>query len=110
MLKKEKNQRITFAPLQSQTGIALLKQYDLENKIDSIVFIKNGKAYIKSSAALQVTKFLKGLWPLLFGFYIIPKFIRDAVYDYIAKNRITWFGSADYCEMLTPELKTRFLE
>jgi predicted DCC family thiol-disulfide oxidoreductase YuxK len=120
VLKKEKNypvgstvQRepnLFFAPLQSQTGTALLKQYGLEHKIDSIVFVKGGKAYIKSSAALQVTKYLKGLWPLLFGFYIIPKFIRDAVYDFIAKNRITWFGNADYCEMLTPELKKRFLE
>jgi len=110
VLKKEKNQELVFAPLLSQTGKALLKQYGLEHKIDSIVFVKDGKAYIKSSAALQVTKYLKGLWPLLFGFYIIPKFIRDTVYDYIAKNRITWFGSADYCEMLTPELKNRFLE
>ena len=91
-------------------GKAILKQFNLEGKTDSIVFIKNEKAFIKSSGALQLTKYLKGLWPFLFGFIIVPKFIRDAVYDYIAKNRIKWFGTADYCEMMTPEIKKRFLE
>ncbi len=110
ILKHEKDQELYFSALQSETGKQVLKQFELGNKTDSIVFIKNGKAFIRSSAALQITKHLKALWPLLFGFYIVPKFIRDAVYNYIAKNRIKWFGAADYCEMMTPELKKRFLE
>ena len=110
VLKHEKNSSLYFAALQSETGKLILKHFGLENKVDSIVFVKNEKAYIKSTGALQLTKHLKGMWPMLFGFNIIPKFIRDAVYDLIAKNRIKWFGSADYCEMMTPELKQRFLD
>lgn len=109
ILKHEKNKELYFSALQSEIGKQLLKQFNLQNA-DSIVFIKDQKAFIKSSGALQLTKYLKGLWPLLFAFYIVPKFIRNGVYDYIARNRIKWFGTADYCEMMTPELKNRFLD
>ena len=108
VLKHEKNNELYFSALQSELGKQYLKQFDLENKTNSIVFIKNGKAFIKSGGALRLTKYLKGLWPLLYCFIIVPKFIRDAVYDYIAKNRIKWYGTADYCEMMTPDLKKDF--
>jgi predicted DCC family thiol-disulfide oxidoreductase YuxK len=78
--------------------------------LDSMVLSENGKIYTQSSAALRITKYLKGLWPIMTIFLIVPPFIRNAIYSYIAKNRITWFGSADYCEMMTPELKNRFTE
>lgn len=78
--------------------------------MDSMVLLEKGKVYLQSSAALRVTKYLKGLWPMMMVFIIIPPFIRNFIYDYIARNRITWFGIADYCEMMTPELKKRFLE
>ena len=79
-------------------------------KANSIVLIENGKADTKSGAALRICKYLKGGWPLMMGFIIVPPFIRNAVYDYIAKNRIKWYGNSDYCEMITSELKKRFLE
>jgi predicted DCC family thiol-disulfide oxidoreductase YuxK len=110
ILRHEKKNELYFSPLQSEFGKAILEKFNLVGKTDSVVFIKNGKAYIKSAAALRFTAYLKGLWPLLFGLIIVPPFIRNWVYDYIASNRITWFGTADYCDMLTPELKKRFLE
>lgn len=110
ILKKEKTHELVFSPLQSQRAKELLSNYQLTNKVDSIVYIKNKKAYIKSGAALRLCLELKGLWPLMIVFIIVPPFFRDAVYDYIAKNRITWFGTADYCEVMTAEVKDRFLE
>jgi predicted DCC family thiol-disulfide oxidoreductase YuxK len=110
VLKREKNSELYFSPLQSEFGKKILKEFDLNDGTDSMVFIQNGKPYIKSSAALRLTKFLKAGWPLMAGFLIVPGFIRNAVYDLIARNRITWFGSADYCEMMTPELRKRFIE
>lgn len=110
ILKKEKHHHLLFSALQSKPGNEYLEQFQLKGKADSIVFIKNNKTFIKSSAALRLCLELKGLWPLMMGFIIVPPFIRDAVYDYIAKNRIKWFGNADYCEMMTPELRDRFLE
>ena len=79
------------------------------SQTDSIILIENGKAYTKSSAALKIARHLSGGYPLLYGFMIIPKFIRDFVYDFIARNRYKWFGRKDHCMIPTPELKKKFL-
>lgn len=110
VLRKEKDQKLIFSPLQSEFAKKTLQPFHLENNMDSMVLLENGKVHLRSSAALRVTKYLKGLWPMMMMFIIVPPFIRNAVYNYIAKNRITWFGTADYCEMMTPELNKRFLE
>ncbi len=110
ILRKEKQSELFFAALQSDFGKNILKQFGLEGKADSIVLIENGIAHTKSGAALRICKYLKGGWPLMLGFIIVPPFIRNAIYDYIAKNRIKWYGTTEYCEMMRPELKKRFLE
>ncbi|MFL5752697.1 MAG: thiol-disulfide oxidoreductase DCC family protein [Bacteroidia bacterium] len=111
IIRHEKQAKLNFASLQSPTGQALLKKYGLADKgIDSVVYINNGRAYVKSSAALQLTRLLKGLYPLLFGFIIVPPFIRNAVYDYIARNRYKWYGKKDSCMMPSPELRKRFID
>jgi predicted DCC family thiol-disulfide oxidoreductase YuxK len=110
VLRKEKNQKILFSPLQSEFAKQKLKALHVNENTDSMVLIENEKVYVRSSAALRSTRYMKGLWPLMMIFLIVPKFIRDGIYDYIAKNRITWFGAAEYCEMMTPELRKRFLE
>jgi predicted DCC family thiol-disulfide oxidoreductase YuxK len=73
------------------------------------VFIENGTAYQRSTAALKVCRYLRGLWPLCYGLIIVPPFIRDAIYNFIAHNRYKWFGRKDECMIPTPELKQRFL-
>lgn len=110
VLRKEKKNELLFSALQSGFAKKTLRSFELKDQLDSMVLLENGKIYTESSAALRITKYLKGLWPLMMAFLIVPPFIRNAVYRYIAKNRITWFGMADYCEMMTPELKKRFLE
>ncbi len=110
ILKKEKNQELIFSPLQSDFAKKTLQPFNLQEQLDSVVLLENGIIYLQSSAALRVTKYLKGLWPLMMVFIIVPTFIRNAVYNYIARNRITWFGMANYCEMMTPDLRKRFYE
>jgi predicted DCC family thiol-disulfide oxidoreductase YuxK len=110
VLRKEKNKELFFSPLQSEFAKRILMEKHVTQGLDTMVLLQNDKIYIKSSAALRITKYLKGLWPVNLALLIIPPFIRNWVYDYIAKNRITWFGIADYCEMMKPELKKRFLE
>jgi predicted DCC family thiol-disulfide oxidoreductase YuxK len=110
VLRKEKDQALIFSPLQSEFAKKTLKPFNLEDNMDTMVLFEKGKIHLRSSAALRITKYLKGLWPLMMAFIIVPPFIRNAVYNYIAKNRITWFGVADYCDMMTPELRKRFLE
>lgn len=110
IMKHEKNQSLKFASLQSEIGQKLLNQYQVPKETDSIVFIKNGKAYIKSTAALKISTYLSFPLYLLVVFIIIPAFIRNFVYDIIAKNRYKWFGKQDACMLPSPEVRARFLE
>jgi predicted DCC family thiol-disulfide oxidoreductase YuxK len=111
IIRHEKKPEIRFASLQSPTGQALLKKYDLLDKgIDSVVYIHKGKAYTKSSGALRLCRKLNALYPLLFAFIIVPPFIRNAVYDYIARNRYKWYGKKDSCMIPSPETRKRFVD
>ncbi len=99
-----------FAPLQSNTGRALLEQHALPTEtLDSIVLIEGGRVYQRSGAALRIARRLRGGWPLLYSFIIVPRFIRDRVYDFIAAHRYRWFGKEDACRVPTPALRARFL-
>lgn len=99
-----------FTTLQSETGWRLLKEYDLSSPgLDSFILIQDGKAFTRSTAALMVARQLKGPVKLLYGFIIVPPFIRNNVYNIIAKNRYKWFGKKDACMIPTPSLQSRFL-
>jgi predicted DCC family thiol-disulfide oxidoreductase YuxK len=111
VIQRDKKSLIKFAPLQSDVGRQLLKQYNLPvNTFNSFIFIEDGKAYTQSTAALKVCKYLTAWWPLFYGFIIVPKFIRDGIYKWIAKNRYKWFGKKEQCMIPTPEIRDRFLQ
>ncbi len=111
IIKKDKHQLYTFTPLQSDYGKALLKFYRLKAaRMDSRVLIRHDKVYLKSSAALHIAKTLGGLNSLLYGFIIVPPFLRNFFYDTIAKNRYKWFGKQNECVLPSAELRARFLE
>ena len=99
-----------FSSLQSDYAEDALRPFAIVPKQgESMVLLENGKVYERSTAALRVAKRLKGAWPLLYGFIIVPTFIRDAVYNYVGKNRYKWFGKQESCWVPTPELKEKFL-
>jgi len=110
VLRKEKNAELSFSPLQSEFAKNILKEKNITQDLNTMMLLENGTLYDRSSAALRVTKYLKGLWPLMGVFLIVPPFLRNFFYNILSKNRITWFGISDYCEMMTPELKKRFIE
>lgn len=110
VLKHEKKSDLYFSSLQSTLGIELLNEYSIDPKeTDSLVLIENNKAYTKSSAALRLAKHLKGIYPLAFGFMFVPSFIRNSVYDFIARNRYKWYGKKDSCMVPDPDMNKRFL-
>jgi predicted DCC family thiol-disulfide oxidoreductase YuxK len=110
VIRRDKKGTIKFTPLQSFSGKQLLGQFGLpETDMQSFIFIENGVSYNKSTAALRVCRYMNMLWPLCMVFLIVPKFIRDGVYDWIAKNRYKWFGVKDQCMVPTPEIRSRFL-
>lgn len=110
VIKHDPNELFRFASLQGNTGQQLLKQYGLStNDMNSFILVRDNKAYTRSAAALNVAKQLTGFAKLLYGFIIVPPFIRDAVYDLIARNRYKWFGKKDSCMIPTAALRSRFL-
>lgn len=109
-IKRNTKADIRFAPMQSEAGQKLLQQYNLPvDDMESFVFIENSVAYKQSTAGLKVCRHLRGLWPLCYGLIIVPKFIRDGIYNRIAKNRYKWFGVQQACMIPTPEVRARFL-
>ena len=111
VIERDKKSIIKFAALQSDAGQQLLKQFNLPtSQFNSFIYIENGKVFTQSTAALRVCKNLSALWPLMYGFIIVPTFIRDGIYKWIAKNRYKWFGKKDHCMIPSSEVRSRFLQ
>lgn len=110
IIKQDKKKVFRFAALQSDAGQKLLQQYNLPKEgFDSFVLIDKNKAYKKSTAGIRVYGKLSWYWKWSQLFWFTPRFIRDAVYDFIAKNRYKWFGKKESCMIPTSEVRSRFL-
>ena len=111
VIKHDKKNQFLFSSLQSKTGEFYLQKFNLsQNKFNSFLLIESDKIYLKSSAALRVLKHVGNGWKILYAFIIVPKFIRDGVYNIISKNRYKWFGKKDACWIPTPALQSKFLD
>lgn len=111
LIDRDRKGVFKFAALQSEPGKEILASYHINalTDFDSVIVEKEGKLYHKSDAALEIARNMGGMWKLLYGFKIIPKFIRDFVYDLVAKNRYRFMGKMNACRIPTPELRARFL-
>jgi len=110
LIRKDRQARLRFASLQSEFGQAVLQKFNLpQNNFNSFVLLEGEKIYLRSSAALRITRYLGGFWRVFQIFWIVPPFVRNALYDLIARNRYKWFGKKTECMMPRPELKERFL-
>lgn len=97
--------------MQMEAGQKLLIQNHLPlDDLQSFIFIEDGIVYKQSTGAIKVCKHLRGLWPMCIVFKIIPTFLRDAIYNWIARNRYKWFGKKEVCMIPTDEVKARFLK
>lgn len=111
ILQVDRRGVLKFAALQSAFGQKTLEEYGLDmNHFNSILFIDNGKIYYKSGAAIRMTKYLGGVWPLAMVLLIIPPFLRNFIYQVIARNRYRWFGKYEYCRVPNPKYESRFYD
>ena len=112
VMKRDKNDLYRYASLQSQLGRQMTNERGIDTtEIDStILIIPNEAYYIKSDAALQISKNLNGIYPLLSLFSLVPSSIRNFFYDIIARNRYKWFGKKEECQIPTPEERAKFLD
>lgn len=108
ILKHEKRPEILFAALQSDYGQKLIKEYQLPNTLDSMIYIYEEQAYLRSDAAVRIAKELKYPWKVFALGKITPKTIRDFLYNKIAQNRHRFFKSSR-CLIPSAENKKRFM-
>ena len=112
VIKHDKKNTFMFTALQSEVGQQIIKEYNIDtSKTDSILLYTSENGIVsKSTAALKIASHLGFPRNLMTLFLIIPPFIRNWIYDYIAKNRYKWYGKKESCMIPTPELKNKFLE
>ena len=109
VFKHDKKDIFRFVPLQSELGQKIVNHIGAST-IDSTILYESGKAYyLKSDVAFKILKEIGGFYKVLLFFSILPKSIRDHIYDYVAKNRYKWFGRKESCLIPTPELQSKFL-
>ncbi len=111
IIKLDPEGKFRFASLQSELGQQLTRKAGLEpNDIGTAILYQQGKFYLKSDMALGVARELGGLWNVFRIFSVIPRPWRNAIYNWVARNRYQWFGKKDQCMMPIPELRSRFLD
>jgi predicted DCC family thiol-disulfide oxidoreductase YuxK len=110
VIKHDKESKFLFTSLQSDKGQEILKHLGLKtDNFDTFILLDKGKIYTKSSGVLKEAAILGGWFKIFTIFYLVPTFIRDLFYSFVAKNRYRFFGKKDSCMIPTPELKARFL-
>lgn len=110
ILKHDRRGLIHFASIQSDFGSRRYRELGLNPEApDSMILLTPHGVFRESSAALEIAGLLGGPWPLAKVFKIVPRFIRDAVYRYVATHRYQWFGKHDQCMLPRPEWRKRFL-
>ncbi len=107
---QQKTTDLYFASLQSDFASTFLADYQVDTKqLDTFYFFNEGQLYNRSDAALQVAQYLKSPYRWLMYFGWIPRFVRNSIYNFIAKNRYRWFGKKESCRLPNPAEKMLFL-
>ncbi|WP_321168764.1 thiol-disulfide oxidoreductase DCC family protein [Salinigranum salinum] len=103
--------RIRFASLQSDVGRAVLDRLDLpRDDLETVVLVEGTRAYTRSAASIRVCELLGGVYRLASVGWVVPRGVRDRLYDVVAEHRYQWFGRKDQCMVPTPELRSRFVD
>ena len=110
IIKADKDHLFVFTSLQSNFGKEIVKHIGINPKVDSIILYQPNIAYFtESDAALEIAKQLSGFYPLLQIGKVVPKTVRNKIYQYIAKNRYKWYGKKEECMVPSAEVRAKFL-
>ena len=111
IIARDRTAQFRFASLQSDFAISLLEAIGYESRaLESVVLIEAGQVTERSTAALRIARRLTFPWWLAYGCLVVPRPLRDWIYDQIAARRYRWFGKMDECWLPTPALRDRFLD
>ena len=106
LIKLDRKKNFLYTSLQGE----FIKTLNIEPEIDSIIYYENEELYYKSTAILKILDSLGGIWIWTNIFYIIPRVIRDFIYDLIAKYRYTIFGKMVHCRIPKKEEEELFID
>lgn len=109
IIRHDKKDTFRFANLHSGAGKKLMKKFETEDTLDSIILIEKEKAYNRSTAVLRISKQLNGLYPIFYILLLVPSCIRNFLYDIFAENRMKWFGKKNSCVNPSKEMKGKFI-
>lgn len=109
VIRKDKKCRFRYVALQSEAGVYLRNRLALPAATDSVILLENGEIYTESEAALRIAVRLAFPWSLAVLFRIVPRFLRDRVYRWVAAHRYRWFGKRAYCRLPSKEEYALFL-
>ena len=110
MIRRDHQARFKFAPIQSSTGQRLMYTHGLApDDLSSFILIQNDKIYTKSDAWLRIVKTFPGAWSWLYASIIVPRPLRDWLYDFIGSHRYQWFGKKESCMVPNADIRSRFL-
>lgn len=115
VIRHDRRKTLRFAALQSDYGQSVIARHSELQNIDSLVLVEQAgdgreRVSYRSTGALRVAAYLGGVWKLFLIFYIIPRPVRDFVYDLIARYRYRLFGRYDSCAIPSPKVRSRFLD
>jgi predicted DCC family thiol-disulfide oxidoreductase YuxK len=111
IIGRDRRERFRFASLQSTVAHRLLQRHGVcDVPRDTLVLIEGPRVYYRSTAALRIARRLSWPWPLVFALSIIPRFVRDLVYNLVAHNRYSWRGRSAACQLPSAELRARLLD
>ena len=115
ILDRDRRGRMRFAALQSDYGQAIVARHPELQGVDSVVYVEwaadgGESVHVRSEAALKVASYLGGFWKVFLAARLVPRRLRDYLYDLFARNRYRFFGKYDTCMMPPPEVRARFLD
>ena len=111
LLDRDRHRQLRFAPLQGRTFGSVRAANPGLNGVDSLVLVDADGLHIRSEAALRLAAYLGFPWRLLGRMgLVVPRALRDWVYDRVARGRYRWFGRREACRLPTPALRERFLD
>jgi predicted DCC family thiol-disulfide oxidoreductase YuxK len=109
LLSRDPEARLRFAPLQSEAGQALLRRHGLPADVETVVLVEGDGAHTKSAAAIRIAELLGWPYRLARVGRLVPRGVRDRLYDVVADNRYDWFGRRERCTVPDEDVRDRFL-
>ena len=108
LMRKDKKNKLKFAPLQGETAGTFDVNIDIAN-LKTVIFYSKGRLFTKSNAVIEILKVIGGFWKIAVIGKIVPGILRNYLYNFVARNRLKWFGQKETCRMPTEKERGKLL-